>query len=110
MELCPTLEEFGAIMGEPDLGSIILPTLEEDLSDLAFQLLGVPLSMAKRWCPLNKLNVHMVFKYFSQQDVPLAGVKSYQYLNAFFFAFSRGTSWCMRHLAWTHEFFRWSTI
>ena len=83
MELCPTLEEFGAIMGEPDLGSIILPTLEEDLSDLACQLLGVPLSMAKRWCPLNKLNVHMVFKYFSQQDVPLAGVKSFQYLNAF---------------------------
>ena len=25
----------------------------------------------------------MVFKYFSQQDVPLAGMKSSQYLNAF---------------------------
>jgi len=70
-------------MGEPGLSSIILPTLEEDLSDLACQLLGIPLSMAKRWCPLNKLNVHMVFKYFSQQDVPLAGVKSSQYLNVF---------------------------
>ena len=34
VELCPILEEFGAIMGEPDLGSIITPTFE-DLSDMA---------------------------------------------------------------------------
>ena len=40
MELCPTLEEFGVIMGELDLDAIILPTLKEDLSDLAHQLLG----------------------------------------------------------------------
>ena len=43
MELCPAPEEFGVIMGEPDLGTIILPTFEEDLSNLAHQLLGVPL-------------------------------------------------------------------
>ena len=66
MELCPALEEFGVIMGEPDLGTIILRTFEEDLFDLAHQLLGVPLAMAKRWCTLDKLNVYMVFKYFSQ--------------------------------------------
>jgi len=83
MELCPTLEEFGTIMGEPDLGAIILPIDEEYLSNLAHQFLMVPLAMAKRWCTLDKLNVHMVFKYFSQQDVPLAGVKHFQYLNAF---------------------------
>jgi len=53
MELCPTLKEFGVI---------ILLTLKEDLSDLAHQLLGVPLAMAKRWCKSNKLNVFMVFK------------------------------------------------
>jgi len=64
MELCPTLEEFGAIMGELDLNAIILPTLEEDLSDLAHQP-WVPLAMAKRLFMLDKLNVHMVFKYFS---------------------------------------------
>ena len=46
MELCPTLEEFGAIIGELDLGSIIRPTLVEDLFDLAHQLLEVPLAMA----------------------------------------------------------------
>ena len=64
VELCPTLEEFGAIMGEHDFGAIILPTLEEDLFDLAHQLLRVPLAMAKRWCKSIKLNAFMVFKYF----------------------------------------------
>ena len=57
MELWPTLEEFGAIMGEPGLGSIIAPTLEKDLSYMVHQLLRVPLAMAKRWCTLDKLNV-----------------------------------------------------
>ena len=42
------IREFGAIMGECDFGSIILPTLEEDFSDLAHQVLGVYLFMAKR--------------------------------------------------------------
>ena len=55
VELCPILKEFGAIMGEHDFGAIILPTLEEDLFDLAHQLLGVPLAMAKRWCKSIKI-------------------------------------------------------
>jgi len=83
VELYSTLEEFGAIMGEHDFGAIILPTFEENLFDFAHQLLGVPLTMAKRWCKSNKLNVFMVFKYFSKKDVPLAGVKHSHHLNAF---------------------------
>ena len=83
VELYSTLEEFGAIMGEHDFGAVILPTFEEDLFDFAHQLLGVPLTMAKRWCKSNKLNVFMVFKYFSKKDVPLAGVKHSHHLNAF---------------------------
>ena len=82
--LCHTLEEFCAIMGKYDLGAIILPTIEEHLSDLTYQLLGVHLAIANRWCKSNKLNVSMVFKYFSKKDVPLAGVKRSHHLNAFF--------------------------
>ena len=41
VELCPTTEEFGVIMDECNFGSIILPTLEEDLSELAHQALEV---------------------------------------------------------------------
>ena len=48
VKLCPTLKEFGTIMGEPELGAIILPIDEEYLFDLAHQLLRVPLVMAKR--------------------------------------------------------------
>ncbi|KAL0001463.1 hypothetical protein SO802_015244 [Lithocarpus litseifolius] len=62
----PTLEEFGAIMGEPELGSIILPTLKEDLFDMAHQLFGVPLTMAKRWCTFDKVECLHGFKYFPQ--------------------------------------------
>ena len=57
MELWPTLKEFGVIMGKLGLGSIIAPTLEEDLSYMVHRLLGVPLAMAKKWCTPDKLNV-----------------------------------------------------
>ena len=84
VELCHTPEEFCAIMGKYDLGAIVLPTIKEHLSDLTYQLLGVHLAIANRWCKSNKLNVSMVFKYFSKKDVPLAGVKRSHHLNAFF--------------------------
>ena len=83
MELCSTLEEFGAIMCEHNLGAIFLPTLEEDLSNLANQLLRVHLAMTKRWCNSDKLNVFMFFKHFFKKDVPLAGAKHSHHLNAF---------------------------
>jgi len=47
VKLCPTLEEFGAIMGEHNFDAIILPTLKEDLSDLAHRLLVVTLAMLR---------------------------------------------------------------
>ena len=70
-------------MGEHNFDAIILPTLEEDLSNLAQQLLGVPLPMAKRWCKSNKLNAFMVFKYFSKMDVPSTRAKHSQHPNTF---------------------------
>ena len=72
MEICLILEEFSAIMGKPDISALILPTTSEDLSNLAHQLLGIPLAMAQKWCRLNKLNTRMVFIYFSLKNVPLA--------------------------------------
>ena len=83
VELYSTLDEFGAIMGEHNLGAIILPNLEEDVSDLAHPLLGVHVAMAKKWCKSKKLNVCVVFKYFSKKDVPLARLKHSHHLNTF---------------------------
>lgn len=71
-------------MDECNFGSIILPTLEEDLSKLAHRLPGVHLSMAKRWCKSMKLNIAMVFKYFTKKVVPLVGAKRYHHLSNFF--------------------------
>ena len=70
-------------MGECDFGAIILPTLEDDLSELAHQLLGVPLLIAKRWCKSKKLNISMVFKYFSKKKVPFTGTEHSHHFNAF---------------------------
>jgi len=49
VELCSTLEEFSAIMGEPNVNSLILPTTDEDFSVIAQRLLGISLGMAQRW-------------------------------------------------------------
>ena len=35
VELCPTLKEFSAIIGEPGISTLILPTIDKDFSDVA---------------------------------------------------------------------------
>ena len=70
-------------MGECEFGVIIL-LLEEVLSELTHQLLGIHLSMAKRWCKSKKLNVSMVFKYFSKKNVPLTRTECSHHPNAFY--------------------------
>ena len=42
-EICPTIEEFNAIMGESEINTLILPTTDGDLLALAQALLGVSL-------------------------------------------------------------------
>ena len=83
MEICLTLEEFSAIMGKLDVSTLILPTTNKDFFDMSYQFLGIPPAMAQRLCMLNKLNIHMIFAYFSQRNVPLAGVQHFHYLNPF---------------------------
>ena len=83
MELCPTLEVFGVIMGEYYFSAIILATLEEDLSDLAHQLLGIHLSIQEMVQVQQVKCLHGIFKYFSKKDIPLAGVGRSYHFNAF---------------------------
>ena len=65
VEICPTLEEFSAIMGEPLVNDLIFPTMGGDLPTLVQTLLGVPLEKAKLWCVFGKLNIRLIFAYFS---------------------------------------------
>jgi len=45
IELCPTIEEFGAIMGELEIDDLIFPTIWGDLPSLLQVVLDVPSSM-----------------------------------------------------------------
>ena len=49
IELCPTIEEFVAIMGEPEIDDLIFPTMGRDLPSLLRVLLGVPKTTTNRW-------------------------------------------------------------
>ena len=83
VEICPTIEEFSAIMGRLDVSTLFLPTIGEDFAYLALDLLGISLVAAWRWCMLNKLNICIVFAYFSQLAIPMAGRAHSHYLKAF---------------------------
>ena len=83
VEICPTLEEFSAIMGEPEVSTLILPTIGGDRFALVQALLGVSLNMTQHWCMFDKLNIHSIFSYFSRLTVPITGRPCSHYLNAF---------------------------
>jgi len=65
VELYPTIKEFGAIMGEPEIDDLIFPTIGGDLPSLLQVVLGVPLATANRCCIFGKLNLSLVFAHFS---------------------------------------------
>ena len=66
VEVCPTLEEFSAIMEEPSVNDLVFPTMCGDLPTLIQALLGVPLENPKQWCIFSKMNVRLIFAYFSR--------------------------------------------
>ena len=84
MEIWPTIEEFSAIMGEPDVSTPILSTIGKDSTDLAHDLLGISLAVVQQWLMLNKLNIYMVFAYISRLAVPMADRVRFNYLNVFY--------------------------
>ena len=83
IELCPTIEEFGAIMGEPKIDDLIFPTMGGDLPSLLRVVLGVPASTANRWCVFGKLNLRLIFEYFSGSTLPEAERPRSYFLHAF---------------------------
>jgi len=40
IEICPIIEEFGALMGEPEIDDLIFPTMDEDLPSMLQIVLG----------------------------------------------------------------------
>ena len=50
IELCLTIEESCAIMGELEIDDLIFPTMGEDLPSLLQVMLGIPSTTTNRWC------------------------------------------------------------
>ena len=48
VELCPTIEEFGSIMGKLEIDDLIFPIMGGDLPTLLQVVLGVPLTMENK--------------------------------------------------------------
>ena len=70
IELCPIIEEFATIMGELEIDDLIFPTIGGDLPSLLRIVLGVPKTTANRCCVFGKLNLRLVFDYFSSLGLP----------------------------------------
>ena len=83
IELCPIIEEFGAIMGESKIDDLIFPTMSGDLPSLLWIVLGVLETTANRWCVFDKLNLRLVFDYFSSLGLPKGERPWSYYLHAF---------------------------
>ena len=78
IELCPIIKEFAVIMGESEINDLIFSTMSEDLCSLLRVMLGVPKTTANRWCVFGKLNLRLVFNYFSGSGL-LKGEKPRSY-------------------------------
>ena len=83
IELCPTIEEFGTIMGEPEIDDLIFPTMGGDLPSLLQVMLGVPATTANSWCVFGKLNLRLVVEYFFDQALP-KGDRPHSYFHCAF--------------------------
>ena len=60
IELCPTIKEFVAIIGESEIDNLIFPTMGMDLPSLLQVMLSIPSVTANRWCVFDKLNLRLV--------------------------------------------------
>ena len=70
-------------MGEPLMNDLVFPTMGGDLPTLIQALLGVPFEKAKKWCVFCKLNVRLIFAYFSWIAVPMTEIPHLWFLKAF---------------------------
>ena len=81
IELYPIIEEFAAIMGEPDWTGdwwSHLPYHGWGSPPLLQVVLGIPSTTTNRWYVYGKLNLKLVFEYFSDSTL-LVGERPHSY-------------------------------
>ena len=70
-------------MGELEVDNLIFPTMGGDLPTLLQPLLGDPFDMANQWYVFGKLDLHLIFVYFSQLTIPVIDRRHSRYLSTF---------------------------
>ena len=70
-------------MGEPKIDDLIFLTEGGDLPSLLQVVLGVPETTTNRWCVFGKLNLRLVFDYFSGSGLLEGERPQSYYLRAF---------------------------
>ena len=70
-------------MGESEINDLIFPTMGGDLPSLLRVVLGVPETTANRWYVFGKLNLRLVFDYFSDSGLLEGERPRSYYLHAF---------------------------
>ena len=105
-ELCPTIEEFGAIMGELEIDDLMFPTMGANLPSQQV-MLGVPFAKENRWCVFGKLNHSLVFAHFFGLSL-LVDERPRSYILRAFCLLLQGTSWSKGHIVWTSGCAWWS--
>jgi len=95
VEICPTLEKFSAILVEPEVNTLVFPTMGGDLPTLIQAPSVVSLDMAKHWCVFGKLNIPLIFAYFSRLIVPVTDRPRSHYLDGFYLCILARYFWYM---------------
>ena len=70
-------------MAKPEIDDHIFPTMGRDLPSLLRVVLGVLPATANRWCVFGKLNLRLIFEYFSGSTLPKAERPRSYFLHAF---------------------------
>ena len=70
-------------MDESKIDDLIFLIIGGDLPSLVQVVLGIPLAMANRWCVFGKLNLSLVFEYFSGLTLSLGERPRSYFLHAF---------------------------
>lgn len=85
-EVCPTMEEFGAILGRPDFDHILLPSVVPlKVEGLISSLFGIPTRVARGWFSNSRIDFQLVVSHFSQLPPIVTGNQLQHRLNALCF-------------------------
>lgn len=81
-ELCPTMEEFGAILGRPDFKRVLVPAMTVIKAEDLIPSFGISLRLARLWLSNSRIILESVISHFAALPFWTSTVQIDCYLNA----------------------------